>query len=132
MKYPALVILILLPLGLASVAQAENPEQVQKLLKTGRCPNCDLSGADLSAASLRRANLQGADLSNANLNLADLTRANLSQANLTGASLSFTDFTGAVLDNAQLKDATLEGGDRLGRAQSFSKATLPNGTAAYP
>ncbi|MGF1600932.1 MAG: hypothetical protein GFH24_608378n25 [Chloroflexi bacterium AL-N5] len=132
MKYRALLTPILLGLVFSSSAQAENPDHVQKLLKSGRCPKCDLSGADLAAANLRKADLQGADLSNANLNLADLTRANLSEANLTGASLAFTDFTDAVLTSAQLNDAVLEGGDKFGRAQSFEKATLPNGATAYP
>jgi hypothetical protein len=132
MKYQALLPLTLLALTLAVPAQAENPDHVKKLLKSGRCPKCDLSGADLAAANLKKANLQGADLSNANLNLADLTRANLTEANLTGASLAFTDFTDAVLNAAQLNDAALEGGDKLGRAQSFDRATLPNGSTAYP
>ncbi|PZD74870.1 Secreted effector protein PipB [Acaryochloris thomasi RCC1774] len=132
MNYRALLALTLFPLLLGSVAQAENPDHVKKLLKSGRCSKCDLTGADLAAANLRKANLQGADLTNANLNLADLTGANLSDANLTGASLVFVDFTGATLNGAQLTDAVIEGGDQFGRAGSFDKATLPNGIEARP
>ncbi len=132
MNYSALLAITLFPLLLSPMARAENPEHVQKLLKNGGCPNCDLTGADLAATNLRKANLQGANLTNANLNLADLTGANLSNADLTGASLIFTDFTDATLNAAQFLNATVEGGDKFGRAQSFDKATLPNGTEAYP
>ncbi len=132
MKYRVLLAIALFPLLLGSVARAENPEHVKKLLKSGRCSKCDLTGADLAAADLRKAKLQGADLSNANLNLADLTGANLSEANLTGASLVFTDFTDAILNEAQLTDAVFEGGDKFGRAASFEKAILQNGTEAHP
>lgn len=132
MNYRALLALTLFPLLLSAAAQAENPDHVNKLLKTGRCSECDLTGADLAAANLRKANLKGADLTNANLNLADLTGANLSDANLTGASLVFVDFTNAVLDGAQLSDAVIEGGAQLGHAASFEKATLPNGIEAHP
>ena len=75
------------------------------------------SGADLSDANLRRANLSDADLSDANLrranlsdaNLsgADLRRANLSDANLRRANLSGADLSGANLSGADLSDANL-------------------------
>lgn len=113
-------------------AQAENPEHLQKLIKSRSCPGCELQGADLSAINLRNANLQGANLSQANLNLADLTEANLSNAVLTGASLAWTELTDATLDGADLSQANFEGGKRLGRALSFEKATLPDGTIAFP
>lgn len=114
------------------VAQAENPEHVQKLIKSRSCPRCDLQGADLSAVNLKNANLEGANLSQANLNLADLSGANLANAVLTGASLAWTDLTSANLDNANLSQSRLEGGERLGQALTFKKAILPNGTVAHP
>ncbi|MGB3641688.1 MAG: pentapeptide repeat-containing protein, partial [Rivularia sp. (in: cyanobacteria)] len=38
---------IVAPLFFASSVTAENPQHVQKLLKTGECVACDLSGANL-------------------------------------------------------------------------------------
>jgi len=113
-------------------ALAENPEHLQKVMKSRSCPRCDLQGADLSALDLRNANLQGADLSQANLNLTDLTGANLSNAVLTGASLAWTEFLDANLEGAEFSQSKLEGGDRFGQASSFEKATLPDGAIAFP
>jgi hypothetical protein len=57
------------------------------------------SGANLSDAYLRDANLSGANLSDAYLRGANLSGANLSDANLSGANLS----------DAYLRDANLSG-----------------------
>lgn len=119
-------------LWISMPAQAENPDHLQKVIKSRSCPRCDLQGADLSALNLRNANLQGANLTNANLNLADLSGANLTNAVLTGASLVWTDFTDAQLDGTNLANSKFSGGERLGQAFSFEKATLPDGTIAYP
>jgi TIR domain/Pentapeptide repeats (8 copies) len=72
----------------------------------------DLSGADLTEADLRGANLtdarlfladlHGADLTEADLRGADLHEAKLTEANLTGA-----DLNGAYLNGADLRDAYL-------------------------
>ena len=67
----------------------------------------NLSGADLSEANLGRANLSEADLDGANLSEADLGRANLSGASLRGADLSGADLSGADLDEANLSGANL-------------------------
>ncbi|MCJ8279500.1 MAG: pentapeptide repeat-containing protein, partial [Rivularia sp. ALOHA_DT_140] len=69
------------PLFFASSVKAENPQHVQKLLKTGECMSCDLSGANL-----RGSHLIGADLRGANLRGANLEHANLEGADLTGAN----------------------------------------------
>lgn len=119
-------------LWICPVAQAENPEHLKQIMKSRSCPNCDLQGADLSAMNLRNANLAGANLTGANLNLADLTAANLSNAILTEASLAWTNFIDADLEGANLSQAKFEGGERLGQALSFEKATLPDGTIAFP
>lgn len=119
-------------LWICPVAQAENPEHLKQLMKSQSCPNCDLQGADLSAMNLRNANLAGANLTGTNLNLADLTAANLSNAILTEASLAWTNFIDADLEGANLSQAKFEGGERLGQALSFEKATLPDGTIAFP
>ena len=62
------------------------------------------SGADLSGANLRWANLSGADLSGANLSGANLRWANLSGANLSGANLRWANLSGANLRRADLSD----------------------------
>jgi hypothetical protein len=66
-----------------------NPRHFKRLLKTKKCPKCDLSGADLS-----NANLAGADLREAELSAAKLDGANLSNADLTGAELRWRDDVG--------------------------------------
>lgn len=71
----------------------------------------DLSGADLSYASLRFADLSGANLSNANLTRADLSGANLKGANLTGAVVTNAILASANLTGAIMKD--IEGAETI-------------------
>jgi hypothetical protein len=81
----------------------------------------DLSGADLSEASLYKADLDEANLFRANLNRAvlvranlfraDLGRANLNGANLFRADLNEADLNGASLIDANLSEANLRGAD---------------------
>lgn len=95
---------------------------LERLLETNRCVECDLAGADLTKAKLEgayleRANLEGANLRGANLENANLKAANLIGANLTDADLeeadlykadlTNADFTGADLENAALDGAIL-------------------------
>ena len=87
---------------------------LDKLIKTGECLECDLTGADLTNADLTEANLGNADLTEANLGSADLyeadlSRANLTRANLRGADLRWVDLTGADLTEANLIGASLAG-----------------------
>ncbi|WP_204104567.1 MULTISPECIES: pentapeptide repeat-containing protein [Spirulina sp. CCY15215] len=104
-----------------NTARAESPEPVEelqvedpvtRLLSTGQCRGCDLSGADLSAAhligaDLREANLEGATLIRTNLEGADLTGANLTDANLTEAMLSDSVLDRTILNRVNLTNATL-------------------------
>ena len=69
----------------------------------------DLSGANLSLAELRLADLYGADLSEANFYGADLSGANLREAELSGANPRRAHLEGAHLKGANLKGANLEG-----------------------
>ncbi len=75
---------------------------IRILKDTGNCPQCDLSGADLSRLDLAGANLAGADLSRSKLAL-----TNLSDSNLQGANLRETNFSGADLANTDLRGANL-------------------------
>jgi len=80
---------------------------LKKLLDTKKCPNCDLSKANLKGANLRGANLSGANLSDAILSGANLFNANLNNAILKGANLSNAKLGRAKLDEANLSFANL-------------------------
>ena len=81
----------------------------QQLIRTNRCPGCDLAGAVLTRINLSDADLSGANLAGAKLNLADLSGANLKGANLQGARLGGADLAGADLTGANLTGAVLQG-----------------------
>ncbi|HEY9729834.1 MAG TPA: pentapeptide repeat-containing protein, partial [Chroococcales cyanobacterium] len=68
--------------GFTTVAQAAEPKQLEQLLATKACPNCDLTDAQLTGAILQQADLRGAKLDGAKLDGANLTGANLSNAQL--------------------------------------------------
>ena len=80
----------------------EQTKLVRQLLETGKCPSCNLTGADL-----RDAHLIGADLRNASLEGANLTGANLEGADLTGATLKNANLTAVMLSNADLRYSDL-------------------------
>jgi uncharacterized protein YjbI with pentapeptide repeats len=77
-----------------------------RLIEKGNCI-IDLTGADLSEASLGGVNLSHADLSGAKLYDATLNEANLSHANLYYAELSNADMSDAYLIGANLTYANL-------------------------
>jgi TIR domain/Pentapeptide repeats (8 copies) len=70
-----------------------------------------LRGADLTEADLIRAGLTGAALTEATLRGADLTEAGLTGATLTRATLTGATLAGATLTRAGLTGATLKGAD---------------------
>ena len=75
----------------------------------------NLTGANLAGAKLGAGNFLGATLAEANLSQADLTAAVFSWANLTGANL-----TGAKLAGANLSVATLTGANLTGANLFFT------------
>ena len=91
----------------SSPAIAENINDLQKLLATGNCSQCDLRRADLVLADLENVNLEGANLIGANLSQANLTGANLAGANLSGATLYGANLMGANLANANFSSVDL-------------------------
>ncbi|MCP9926660.1 pentapeptide repeat-containing protein [Cyanobium sp. CH-040] len=95
-------------------------EALIQLLEQGRCPGCDLAGADLVHAQLADADLSGSRLQRANLG-----QARLDGARLGGADLSFTSLMGASLRGADLRGARLEGTDL--RQADLSGALLSPG-----
>ena len=99
-------------LALIAPASAEDLGDLNQLLSTKQCSQCDLSRAglvmaDLAGADLNRANLSGANLSQANLTGANLVGANLSGASLHGANLTGANLTGANLTGTDLQDTYL-------------------------
>ncbi|ELZ35755.1 pentapeptide repeat-containing protein [Halorubrum distributum] len=74
-------------------------------------PHVDLSGADLSGANLTDATIPHVDLSGADLSAADLTGANLFRADFTNATLSGAILIEATLASAELANADLRGAD---------------------
>ena len=86
----------------------------QKLVKTNRCPDCDLAGAVLNRVDLSGADLRGANLAGARLYLAGLSGADLRNANLQGAGLGGADLAGADLRGANLTGAILAGAYLVG------------------
>jgi len=78
----------------------------------------NLSGADLSSAKLGEANLSGTDLRRARFERADLRDAKLVGADLNGADLLGANLVGANLSGAKLGEANLSfaylGGANLG------------------
>jgi uncharacterized protein YjbI with pentapeptide repeats len=112
MKLTTIATTILLLTSFTTIAQAADNSQLQQLLSTKKCSECDLTGAglvmnDLTGAKLERANLVGANLSQANLTGADLRGANLAGASLNGANLMGADLRGANLAGADLRSAYL-------------------------
>lgn len=112
----------LLTIGLPITAQASDYKQINQLLSSKQCQNCDLrnaglvmadlaganlSGANLAGANLSRANLAGADLRGANLTGASLFGVNLSDVKLNGANLTGADLRNTYLTNVDLTNATL-------------------------
>jgi len=115
-RLPLLALGCALAISAVQTARASNPDQVNQLRSTKKCPGCDLGSADLSGA-----NLSGADLSGANLEGSTLYKADLSHANLTDA----------VLNNANLKGANLRGafGVVIANAETDAQTTCPGGAA---
>ncbi len=98
--------------------KGDKAKNLKRLLDTGQCYHCDLSGLDLSGKNLGKADLEGANLTGSNLEKSDLggailkgailVDANLKKTNLSGADLYKADFTGADLTDSDMKDAKIE------------------------
>ncbi len=86
-----------------------SPDDLKKLLATGNCKECDLSGSDLHRFDMSGADLRGANLNNSYLSGAHLSGANLSGAKLEGANLNSADLYQADLNHANLYEADLSG-----------------------
>lgn len=127
---PVLLAAVALPgSGPSGTAFAANADHVRRLIETGACQSCDLSGANLKGLKLREADLTGANLSGADLRKSDLRRARLGQAVLSGARLKETRLKGADLGHADLRRADLKEADLRGAnlyGTDFQGADLSN------
>ncbi len=88
--------------------------QLEHFIKTGRCVNCNLTGAVIGAGKLSGARLTNAALTGADLAGADLRGAELAKAQMSGADLSGANLAGANLKGADLSEANLSGADFWG------------------
>ena len=101
----------------ANSASAFDPDDLQKLLTTKECRECDLGdanlyGAILEGANLYHANMKGASmfgayLQGSNLESSDLEGADLSAANLESADLKFTYMNGVTFCNTIMLDGSV-------------------------
>ena len=92
-------------LSASSVTAQQN---LQQLISTRSCRECDLAGLDLTRLNLSGVDVEGADLSHAKLSLTNLSNANLKNTKLNGAILGGTDLAGADLRGASLQDTSLD------------------------
>ena len=99
------VIAVLITVTISLPTQAESLSDLNQLLNTKKCSQCDLINSGLVQANLTRADLVQADLTGANLSQANLTGADLREANLTGASLHGANLSGANLTGTDLRNA---------------------------
>jgi uncharacterized protein YjbI with pentapeptide repeats len=111
---------------LSGHANAYDETDLLKFLVINKCPDCDLSYADLSGSiigidGLLRRDLKHADLSGADLRGANLMGTDLSKAYLIGANLEGADLSLSILWQTRFMDANLKGVNlRLARTSPYS------------
>ncbi len=112
-------------------ASVEVQENIDSLVMTNKCVDCNLTGADLNRLNLSGADLRGADLSNATFLLADLSDANLSGAILKGTVFGGADLAGADLRKADLRGVKMAGAYLVGCKfdGSFSEVSVSDDSA---
>tara|TARA_R110001606_G_scaffold222504_6_gene370443 strand:+ start:5203 stop:5715 length:513 start_codon:yes stop_codon:yes gene_type:complete len=100
-------------------AMGANPAHVQQLKDTRSCPDCDLSGAELTllfadkyfSLDDPKVNLDGANLTGAVLKGAFLYQASFKNARMHGADLRGSNLTSAHMDGADMTGTKLENWD---------------------
>jgi uncharacterized protein YjbI with pentapeptide repeats len=93
----------------AEELSAQVKKNIQQVMTTGRCNNCNLAGANFNRAELSQVDLSGADLHNATFFLANLTNANFRNANLQGAEFGGADIAHADFRGAGIAEANFTG-----------------------
>ncbi len=114
---------------LLTIGQAGAWEQddLDKLIETNACENCNLSGVELISRDLENAQLSGADLSDAKLTSANLDNADLSGTDLRSATLINASFIAANLrDATNVDSANFTGADLSGATWTDGRQCKPN------
>ncbi len=122
-------------------------QNLRILLDRRECPNCDLSGLDLTRLDLSHTNLQGADLSFSLCNLTNFAYADLKGAKLHGTvlvgadmegvdlrrvDLSATDMESAFLGDALFDDDTAEASNEIVKSVPVVKSSIATGMEKEP
>lgn len=86
----------------SSLSGGYNPDDLNTLLKTGKCKYCNLEDANLSKMNLKKIELLYCGLNNANFSESDLDNARMTNndvfnVNFTRANISGVDFRGSKL-----------------------------------
>lgn len=106
----SVIVLSFIVFNQSAVFSANSSEDnIQNLLITNSCVECDLKDSDLSRRDLRGADLRGANLQNVKFQFSDLNGANLQGADLTGAQCGGADLSGADLRGAKYTAKVLNG-----------------------
>ena len=103
-----------IPAVCTAATSVEVQENIDTLVRTNTCVECNLSGAELNRLDLSGADLRGADLSNATFFLADLSNADLRGAVMRGTQLGGADLAGADLRQADLRGVRIAGAYLVG------------------
>ncbi|HEX2591641.1 MAG TPA: pentapeptide repeat-containing protein [Rhizomicrobium sp.] len=99
-------------------------------IKSGKhdCPNCVLTGADLTNTCVKSGNVQGAKFDNAKLVLMCMSYANFTGASFRGADMAGANLAHAIVDGADFTGATLSitsiKGTDMRRALGLTQAQL--------
>ncbi len=101
----ALLTTLLIP---AASLPGANPEHVERFLRTGQCPGCDLTEAVFEDKTFANVNLRGAKLNYSRWLNVRLKGGNLGQASMKGAVFSGGSMRSLSLKNADLNFASLE------------------------
>ncbi len=102
-------------------------EDLEKLLATGSCHGCDLSGVDLNGqtlnwTSLKNSKLVGANLSGAEIRVAQNIEGNdFSGANLKGTKVWTPQLNGNIFKGTDLSEASLNASSGHGLQWSFQR-----------
>jgi uncharacterized protein YjbI with pentapeptide repeats len=95
-------------------ATASVSDNIEKLIKTNSCRDCNFEGGNLNRLELEGADLEGANLSKAKLYLTNLAGANLKNSRLCNAGLGGADLANADLRGADLTGTSLNGAYTVG------------------
>ena len=104
----------LAPMLCFAAVSVEVQENIDTLVRTNKCVDCNLSGAELNRLDLSGADLRGADLSGATFFLADLSNADLRGAKMNGTQLGGADLADADLRQADLRGVKIAGAYLVG------------------